>query len=335
MFRRNLLPIWAGILALSGIFLMGQDQTCYAPQCIDNDLDGYYAIDPACCPEGDDCDDGNANVYPGAPELCDGTDNHCPGDAGYGEVDEGYPMICIPGDCFQMGDSSDSCNYGLDECPVHEVCISAFEMDFHEVTNAEYGECVTDGACTAPLHSYSYTRPSYYGDPAYANFPVIWVDWYQASAYCEWAGKRLPTEAEWEYAARGGLAGKRYPRGDLIDCDDANYGRWDASSECWDFGGLANDTHPVKSYIANGYGLHDLAGNVWEWVSDFYDPEYYQHSVVQDPPGPDIGTARVQRGGSWDCIAADLRVANREDDLPTDADVNRGFRCARGGAYGP
>jgi formylglycine-generating enzyme required for sulfatase activity len=132
------------------------------------------------------------------------------------------PMAQIPAGCFDMGAPFPE-GYE-EEWPVHNVCItSGLEMDVHEVTNIEYAECVTGGGCTAPSGSVSYTRATYYGDPAYDDFPVIYVSWYQVDEYCTWAGKRLPTEAEWEYAARGGLAGKRYPWGDTLSGTDANY----------------------------------------------------------------------------------------------------------------
>jgi formylglycine-generating enzyme required for sulfatase activity len=233
-------------------------------------------------------------------------------------------MAQIPAGCFDMGD-----HFGEgddDELPVHNVCISAFEMDLHEVTNAEYAACVDDGGCTPPTVTGSQTRATYYGDPAYDDFPVIWVEWYHAEHYCTWAGKRLPTEAEWEYAARGGLDGKRYPWGDTISGSDANY--W-GSGDPWD-----NDTSEVEYYAPNGYGLYDMAGNVWEWVNDYYG-DYYDVSPPNDPPGPATGFKRILRGGSWSYDTDGLRVANRFAYTPDDQDLFIGFRCARGGAYGP
>jgi formylglycine-generating enzyme required for sulfatase activity len=235
-------------------------------------------------------------------------------------------MAAIPAGCFDMGDSSDDCYYselyGNGECPVHNVCISAFEMDVHEVTNAEYAECVAVGGCTVPAYTWSHLRPTYYGDPAYDDFPVIYVYWFQAEAFCTWAGKRLPTEAEWEYAARGGLAGKRYPWGDAISGTDANY--WD-SGDPWD-----NDTSEVEYYAPNGYGLYDMAGNVLEWVNDWWQWDYYTVSPPNDPPGPVSGTDRFVRGGSWAYNPATyLRVAIRASYYTGMEVGDVGFRCAR------
>ena len=248
-------------------------------------------------------------------------------------------MVQIPAGCFEMGDHFGEFN--ANELPVHNVCISAFEMDRHEVTNAEYAECVDAGACVAPSDTSSYTRPTYYGDPAYNDFPVIYVDWYQAEDYCMWADKQLPTEAEWEYAARGGLEGMRYPWGgdspdyeDDIDCDDACYGRVDSLFQCWDHchnGECDNDTHPVENYAPNGYGLYDMAGNVWEWANDWYRSDYYSVSPQNDPQGPASGTARVMRGGGWhNYPPISLRVTTRYGYNPDEmANAGNGFRCAR------
>jgi formylglycine-generating enzyme required for sulfatase activity len=295
----------------------GSDADC----CTDGDLDLFYS--QAGCGTEVDCDDLDPFVYPGALELCDAVDNQCPGDPGYGQIDEGcgFPnMALIPAGCFNMGDSSDGCMYSSSECPVHNVCItSGFHMDVHEVTNAEYAACVSGGGCTAPAYSDSYTRNPYYGNPAYDDFPVIYVTWNQATAYCSWAGKRLPAEAEWEYAARGGLSGKRYPWGDSISWTDANY---------YLSGGPWDDTSPVEYYAANGYGLYDMAGNVSEWVNDWYLSTYYSTSPTNDPPGPPSGTYRVMRGGDWAAVADYLRVATRDDYTPTVRAYYLGFRCA-------
>ena len=302
--------------------------------CLDNDTDTYYTgCDEYVSIDGPDCDDGDSTVYPGAPELCDGIDNQCPGDPFYGTVDMAC-MALIPSGCFEMGAHQivDS-----EELPVHTVCITSdFYMDVHEVTNAEYEACVDAGACTAPSNFSSYTRSSYYGNPTYDNYPVIYVSWNQATDYCDWAGKRLPTEAEWEYAARGGLIGKLYPWGDSISCSDACYGRFDPSgpiqNPCYDYNGLENDTHQVESYSANGYGLYDMSGNVKEWMRDWFDSSYYQYcvdnNIINDPQGPASGSYRVARGGRWSHYTDDQRVADRGWKDPTALEYHRGIRCA-------
>jgi formylglycine-generating enzyme required for sulfatase activity len=350
MFKRNLIPVWIGIVLLSGMFLMGQQG--WAPTCVDTDEDGYGSPgDPSCTYPESDCDNNDADVYPGAVELCDLVDNQCPGDPGYGQVDEG----CVTAGCFDMGDAFGE-GHG-DELPVHEVCVSAFQLDTHEVTNAEWAQCVGAGVCQPPTYTRSLTRPNiadpptpgYYGNPAYDDYPVIYVDYYDAETYCAWVGGRLPTEAEWEYAARGGLpvlpdtAYKRYPWGDTISCDDANAERGLGSWPCYSYNGLENDTHAVGSYAANGFGLYDVAGNVWEWVSDLYDYGYYQYCVdngiVNDPQGPLTGTKGVVRGGSFNNRWTEVRVANRADFTLIDTGlpfflnnfVTVGVRCAYSG----
>jgi formylglycine-generating enzyme required for sulfatase activity len=257
---------------------------------LDLDGDGHYkpASDNA---PNDDCNDNNPAIHPGVTtDGCDSKDNDCDGlhDEDCSETPAG--MTLIPAGCFEMGDAFNQGYY--EERPVHDVCFTTdFYMDVHPVTNAEYMACLIDGGCTAPRFSFSFSRPTYFGDPVYDDFPVIYVSWDQATAYCAWAGKRLPTEAQWEYAARGGLSGKRYPWGDTISGTDANYLD---SGDPWD-----NDTSPVEYYAPNGYGLYDMAGNVWEWVEDWYLDTYYYSSPVTDPPGPESGDYRVLRGSCW------------------------------------
>jgi formylglycine-generating enzyme required for sulfatase activity len=220
-------------------------------------------------------------------------------------------MVLIPAGSFQMGSNDGD----SDEKPVHKVYISKFWMDKYEVTNGEYKKCVDAGSCRAPSESKSYTRSSYYGDSRYDSYPVIYVSWDDAWKYCQWKGKRLPTEAEWEYAARGGLKGKKYPNGDTISESEANFG--------------GNDTQPVGYYSPNGYGLYDMAGNVSEWVSDWYEANYYKSSPPRDPQGPSNGEYRVVHGGSWYIYGGSIRVSHRSTNSPTDGNDAAGFRCAR------
>jgi len=229
------------------------------------------------------------------------------------------PMAEIPPGCFQMGDALTEGDY--DELPVHRVCLEVFSIDLYEVTNGAYLRCVAEGACEAPREASSFTRSFYYDNPLYEAYPVVHVTWEDASGYCSWAGRRLPTEAEWEYAARGGLSGRRYPWGDDAAGSNANY---------WDSGDAEdNDTTAVGTYPANGYGLYDMAGNVYEWASDLYDPDYYSVSPAQDPLGPEAGAFRVVRGGSWTSDTRALRVANRVGYHGEYHSHSVGFRCAR------
>jgi len=226
-----------------------------------------------------------------------------------------YPnMVRIPSGSFKMGDHFGEGN--TNELPVHIVYVSGFWMDKYEVTNKEYKKCVYAGACTPQKMTKSYTRrSSYYGDSRYNDYPLIYVTWDDACKYCEWKGGRLPTEAEWEYAARGGLSGARYPNGNNISKSEANYD--------------GTDTTAVGSYPANGYGLYDMAGNVFEWVSDWYGKDYYSNSPASDPQGLRSGRSRVFRGGSWDYHASGARVSDRRSGNHSGKSINIGFRCVR------
>ena len=230
---------------------------------------------------------------------------------------DGAEMVLIPAGNFQMGSDDDEDN----EKPVHTVYVDAFYMDKYEVTNAQYRRFVQATKYSEPT-GYGYVdgewrwsgfRP--WSDSRFCadNQPVVCMSWADAQAYAEWAGKRLPTEAEWEKAARGGLVGMEYPWGNKITEENANYG--------FNIG----STTLVGSYPPNGYGLCDMAGNVWEWCADWYDENYYANSVSLNPTGPDSGTARVLRGGCWLGFQADLRVALRR--IPSGTFYYIGFRC--------
>jgi len=243
------------------------------------------------------------------------------------EVPEG--MVRIPAGSFEMGDNFAE---GEDwELPVHKVYISEFYMDRYEVTNGKYRECVEAGVCRLPKESGSRRRDSYYDDGNYKDYPVIYVSWHDARDYCEWRGKRLPTEAEWEYAARGGLHGMRYPNGNTLDCDDANFARFASDNMCWDYGGYENDTHKVGSYPANGYGLYDMAGNVWEWCSDWFHSDYYSDSPSRNPQAISKSSRGVVviRGGGFSNRAKFVRVSCRHKGGPSYRGDRIGIRCVK------
>ncbi len=228
-------------------------------------------------------------------------------------MSDGVTMLYVPAGTFSMGSEKDN-----DEKPIHSVDLDGYYMDKYEVTNAAYKRCVDAGTCAAPKESKSYTRPAYYGNFEFDEFPVIYVDWNMAKTYCEWRDSRLPTEAEWEKAARG-TDGRTYPWGEDISCDKLNY------NNC------TGDTTKVGSYLdgVSPYGLYDMAGNVWEWVSDWYDGKYYQNSPSSNPLGAASGSYRVLRGGSWNYVDNVTRSSYRFNVTPDYISNGIGFRCAR------
>ena len=254
---------------------------------------------------------------------------------------DGAPMVLIPAGEFQMGDAFHE-GWG-DELPVHTVYLDAFYMDKYEVTNAQYKKFVQATGHREP-EGYIFVNGSwvlgkpwqdknYNGD----NQPVMCVSWDDAKAYADWAGERLPTEAEWEKAARGGLSGKRYVWGDdwPPPKNSGNFADETAKKTFPDWtiingydDGYAY-TAPVGKFTPNGYGLYDMAGNVWEWCADWYDSNYYAISPKSNPKGPDSGLDRVLRGGSWYLNDGNLlRVAFRFYSAPTYPLNGLGFRCA-------
>ena len=212
-------------------------------------------------------------------------------------------MMLVPAGYFLMGGEEGN----EDEQPQHRVHVDAFYMDTAEVTCARYERFLKQtGYPPHQLWDPKFDRP---------EDPVVGLSWYDASAFAKWAGKRLPTEAEWEKAACGGLVEKKYPWGDEIDREKANYNSFGIT--------------PAKSYEPNGYGLYDMAGNVWEWCQDWYGKEYYNMSSRENPSGPFLGTRKVVRGGAWYCNETALRISNRYKNDPGLGSFNIGFRCVK------
>ena len=196
--------------------------------------------------------------------------------------------------------------------PMHSVYLDSFWIDQTEVTNAKYDLCVQDGICDEP------TDVIYHENSAYAAHPVVYVDWYQAQAYCEWAGRRLPTEAEWEKAARSNDE-RSYPWGEDLECDKSIY------RGCGIYQPARAGEYPLG---ASPYGVLDMSGNVWEWVSDWYDAQYYDSSPSDNPEGPADTGYKVIRGGSWNSKYYDLYTYSRYRYYPTYFNDRIGFRCA-------
>ena len=258
-------------------------------------------------------------------------------------------MILIEGGSFLMG-SDDGMPH---EAPVHEVVIKSFYLDAAEVTVADFEKFVNATKYVTEAEKFgnsgvfdtdvkewtmrdkaSWRNPDGDGSVANLNEPVVQISWNDAQAYAKWAGKRLPTEAEWEYAARGGLKSKEYSWGDELKPNGktmANYwqGEFPAENKIED--GFAQRA-PVKSFAPNGYGLYDMAGNVWEWTADWYAADYYNYSPKENPAGAASGEERVMRGGSWMCagnFCTNYRVAGRSHSTPETSLNNVGFRLAR------
>jgi formylglycine-generating enzyme required for sulfatase activity len=220
---------------------------------------------------------------------------------------DGLTYVWIPPGTFMMG-----CSPGDSECfdfekPAHSVTISrGFWMGQTVVTAGAYKRYAAATGGQMP------TAPSFDANWVNENMPIVNVNWNDAQAYCQWAGGRLPTEAEWEYAARGGSTEARYGPLDEVAWHSQNSGA---------------ATHDVAQKRANGFGLFDTLGNAWEWVNDWFDPHYYQSSPSQDPAGPSSGQDRVLRGGSWSLTPRDVRVSVRLRYGPESRSSYFGLRC--------
>jgi formylglycine-generating enzyme required for sulfatase activity len=246
------------------------------------------------------------------------------------EGKDGMTLLYVPAGEFIMGNDF---NGPSDEKPAHNVTLDAFWIDKTEVTNAMYATCVRDSKCEPPSGTSSYTRDTYFGNPEFDNYPVIYVTWNDAESYCVWAGRRLLTEAEWEKAASWDVDNQQkyvYPWGNDFDgtrvnfCDkNCSFGWADKSS----YDGYA-DTAPVGNYPtgASPYGALDMAGNVWEWVSSLYKP--YPYSATDGREDLSTFGVRVLRGGSWNYVDHDVRSALRNWSNPRVRTTYFGFRCA-------
>jgi formylglycine-generating enzyme required for sulfatase activity len=243
---------------------------------------------------------------------------------------DGMVLDFVPAGEFKMGSThSDDPQTMDEETPQHIVYLDAYWMDQTEVTNAQYARCVASGSCTKPKDNSSLTRSSYYDNDQYANYPVIFVSWSQATAYCAWAGRRLPTEAEWEKAARG-AGGPVFPWGNIYDGSKANFcdinclNGW--KDDQYDDGAI--ETSPVGNYPAgaSAYGALDMVGNIYEWVADWFAP--YSQNELSNPTGPISGSEHIIRGGSWGDDLAHIRAAVRGHANVPDSANYIGFRCA-------
>jgi iron(II)-dependent oxidoreductase len=220
-------------------------------------------------------------------------------------------MVLIPAGEFTMGKKTVNPS---DWQPEHKVFVDSFFMDKYEVTNHQYYDF-----CQATHHP----LPEYWGQSRfncgldYPDHPVVFVSNYDAEKYASWAGKRLPTEAEWEYASRGGFENRNFPWGDQVDSTKVNYGK------------KYKNTLKVGSFEPNGFGLSDMSGNVWEWTSDYYGHDYYSDSPDQNPKGPVTGRFKVIRGGSWHSGAMCVQTYYRNGLSASWIDFGVGFRCAK------
>lgn len=256
---------------------------------------------------------------------------------------DGSPMVLVPGGVFTMGSEDNDIK---EFAPVHKVHVDSFYMDVFEVTNELFAEFLNEVRPSEEKDAKRwnwvvlrsdlseeerkfwwpteiiYEEKEYKAFSGFESYPVMTVSWDAADAYCKWAGKRLPTEAEWERAARGGLEQKRFPWGNEIPTSGIVY------AKRWIDNLAPPPTQPVGSYHPNAYGIFDMAGNVWEWCYDWFTMDYYKKSPEKNPRGPESGDEKVLRGGSWVSSSNDLRVATRNSHPPFITDDGIGFRCA-------
>jgi formylglycine-generating enzyme required for sulfatase activity len=225
---------------------------------------------------------------------------------------DGMEQMYVPKGEFMMGDNGDT---GSREYPKHPIYLDAFWMDKVEVTNVMYAKCVDSGACFLPVLRLN----PFYGKWAYRDLPVVYVNWYGAQKYCAWAGRRLPTEAEWEKAARG------------TQTLYYTWGNSQANPRLANFAGsLVGEPLPAYRYPlgASPYGVLNMGGNVREWAADWFDEKYYLSSPYENPQGAETGTERSLRGGAYDANADDITTFRRYKHEPDSAGLSRGFRCA-------
>lgn len=276
------------------------------------------------------------------------------------------PQVRLPSASFSMGDHFNEGYEADGETPVHEVRLDSFDVDATTVTVADFAQFIDATGYTTEAERFgssavfhlevkalqtiptgaqalpgmpwwidvpgsSWNAPVGPGSEAHLDHPVVHVSWNDAQAYCRWAGRQLPTEAQWEYAARGGLSGRRYPWGDELLPDGEHrcniyQGHFPVNNTI-DDGYLS--TAPVQTFQPNGHGLYQMAGNVWEWCADWFSPQYYAHSPAANPQGPSTGQNRVMRGGSYLChdsYCNRYRVAARSQNTPDSSSSNCGFR---------
>ncbi|TCC01652.1 formylglycine-generating enzyme family protein [Kribbella soli] len=284
--------------------------------------------------------------------------------------EHGVEQVVLSGGSFAMGNSNGDENAADGETPVHQVEVAPFSIDATSVTNADFARFADATGYRTEAETFGYSavfhlalaaEPDEVMGPASGtpwwvgvrqadwrhpggsrsdldgldDHPVVHVSWNDAVAYSKWAGRRLPTEAEWEYAARGGLEGARYPWGDELIGDEPTDGEWRCNIWQGEFPRTNTEedgyltTAPVRTFRPNGFGLWQMVGNVWEWCADWFGPRYYKFSPAENPPGPSLGAARVMRGGSYLChdsYCNRYRNAARSSNTPESSMGNAGFR---------